>query len=65
MYIDVDKLRKELLDETAGAYFSGGFGGAIIEHFDIENATDEEIIEIAQAKGKYIVNDVFCGKELR
>lgn len=51
MYIDVEGLRRELIDESSGAYYAGGFGGAIIESIDIQNASDAEIIEIARNKG--------------
>lgn len=33
-----------------GAYF-GGFGGALIETFDIDSASPEELIRMAQRKG--------------
>ena len=28
MMIDIDKLREDLMKESYGAYFGGGFGGA-------------------------------------
>ena len=51
MDIDVDKLREDLKQECYGAFFVAGIGGALIESFDIENASDEEIIDKAKSKG--------------
>ncbi|MBQ5445409.1 MAG: hypothetical protein IIT48_01915 [Lachnospiraceae bacterium] len=51
MDIDVDKLREDLKQECYGAFFGAGIGGALIESFDIENASDEEIIDKAKSKG--------------
>lgn len=61
MIIDVEALRQDLLTEDYGAFFGGGFGGALMESFDIKNASGEELIRIAQRKGidlkKYEVDD--------
>ena len=51
MTIDIDRLREELKQECYGAYFGGGFGGALIESLDIERASPEELIKIAHEKG--------------
>ena len=51
MIIDVDELRQDLLNENMGAFFGGGFGGALVEGFDIHRASDEEVVEIALRKG--------------
>ena len=51
MDIDVDKLREDLKQECYGAFFCLFIGGALIESFDIENASDEEIIDKAKSKG--------------
>ena len=51
MIIDVDKLRDDMLNEDLGAFFGGGFGGALMEAIDIERASDEELVEIAQRQG--------------
>lgn len=47
MTIDIDKLRESLKEESYGAFFGGGFGGALIATFDIDKMSDEEIIEYA------------------
>lgn len=46
MEIDIDKLREDLLDEFNAAYFAG-FKVAIIDITRIENASPEQLIQIA------------------
>ena len=48
--IDVDRLREDMENESLGAYFGGGYGGALIESFDIRDASEEELIEMARIK---------------
>lgn len=45
--IDVDRLRDDLISDCEAAYFVGGFGGAIIDMDEVENATDEEVVKLA------------------
>lgn len=49
--IDVDRLRDDMRDECLGAYFGGGFGAALIESFDVDRATPEKLVEMAQKQG--------------
>ena len=35
-------------DECLGAYFGGGFGTALIEAVDVDRATPEKLVEMAQ-----------------
>ena len=49
--IDIDKLRQYMLDNSYGAFFIGDFGGALAEAADIEKASDEELIEMADRQG--------------
>ena len=49
--IDVDLLRDDMRDEYFGAYFGGGFGAALIESLDIDRATPEQLVEMAQSQG--------------
>ena len=49
--IDIDSLRKYMLDNSYAAFFFGDFGGALAETVDIENASDEELIEMAESQG--------------
>ena len=51
MTIDIDRLREDFKEECYGAYFGGGFGGALIESLDIERASPEELIKLAREKG--------------
>ena len=46
--IDIERLREDLREEDIGAYFGSGFGGALMEAFDIDSATPEELVQIAQ-----------------
>ena len=48
MIIDIDKLRKDMLDNCYGTFFVGDLGGALAESVGIEKATDEELVEIAK-----------------
>ena len=49
--IRIEKLRKDLIEDDMGAFFGGGYGGALIDSFDIEHASPEKLIEIARRKG--------------
>ena len=51
MIIDIDELRQDMINESMGAFFGGGFGGALVEGFDIHRVSDEEVVEIALRKG--------------
>ena len=51
MIIDVAALRNDLETDDYGAFFGGGFGGALIEAMDIARASDEEVVRIAKRKG--------------
>lgn len=49
--IDVDRLRDDLRNECYGAFFGGGFGGALVESFDVDRAEPEELVRMAQRNG--------------
>lgn len=49
--IDIEKLRDDLREEALGTYFAAGYGGALIESFDVDRATPEQLIEMAQKQG--------------
>ena len=57
--INIERLREDLRNEDLGAYWGGGFGGALMEAFDLDRATPEELMQIAQDKGidlrRYVV----------
>lgn len=48
---DFEKLREDLKNDSLGAFFGGGFGGALIESFNLDDATDDELIKIARDRG--------------
>lgn len=50
MKIDIEKLREDMKQDCYGAYFGGGFGGALVESFDVEKASPEELVEMAKNK---------------
>ncbi len=56
--IDIDSLRKDLESFFQGGYFVGGFGAALIDLSEVENASDYEVVQIAINNGfdisKYI-----------
>ena len=51
--MNIDEFRKTIIDDLdlEPAFFVGGFGGAILEKERIENATPEELINIARSYG--------------
>ncbi len=49
--IDVDSLRKALLDDCYGAYYGGGFGAALVESFDVDNLSPQALVDYAISKG--------------
>lgn len=49
--IDVDELRNDLREDSLGAFFGGGFGGALVEAGEIERASAEELVDIALRRG--------------
>jgi len=51
MTIDIEELREALKQECYGAFFAGGFGGALMESFDIDRASPEELVSIALRNG--------------
>ncbi len=61
MEIDIERLREDLRNECLGAFYGGGFGGALIESFNIDKASAEELIQIAQRMNidlnNYIIYD--------
>ena len=58
---NVEALRQDLLAESRAAFYGGGFGGAMYESFEIERATPQELVNIAERWGidvrAYIVDD--------
>ena len=56
--IDINRLRKDLMDDYGSAMFSG-FPMAVMDLAKIERMSDSELVELAQKKGvdlrKYII----------
>ena len=48
--IDISALRRDLLDECLAMAF-GGLGAAILDAGEVERASDEELLELAEAHG--------------
>ena len=59
--IDINKLKQDLKDYNEAAYFTLGYGAALMDSFDLDNLSDEEIINKAIDNGlnieNYIVNN--------
>ena len=51
---DLDTLREDLISECSGAFFVGHFGGAAVESAEIRNASDEELLKLAERNGTHI-----------
>lgn len=62
MLIDIDSLRKYLIDYFGSAFNSGNYF-AINELTKVENAKDEEIIEIA-LNNNILIDDFIIQKKL-
>lgn len=59
--IDINKLKQDLKDYYEAAYFTLGYGAALMDSFGLDNLSDEEIINKAIDNGlnieNYIVNN--------
>ena len=51
MLIDVDALREAIKNECYVAAFGGGFGAALMESFDVDSASPQELVAMAQRWG--------------
>lgn len=51
MVIDVDRLRRDMLDNCYALYFAADIVAALAESPEIEKASDEELIEMALQQG--------------
>ena len=45
--IDINKLKQDLKNYYEAAYFTLGYGAALMDSFDLDNLSDEEIINKA------------------
>ena len=59
--IDINKLKQDLKDYYEAAYFTLGYGAALMDSFDLDHLSDEEIISKAAENGvdleQYIINN--------
>ena len=57
----VSELKQDLKDYYEAAYFTLGYGAALMDSFDLDNLSDEEIISKAAENGvdleQYIINN--------
>lgn len=51
MTIDVDTLREAVRNECGAAFFGGGIGPALLDAFDADRASPEELIDMARRWG--------------
>lgn len=51
MTINFDKLSKDLENDSYGAYFGGGYGGALMDAFDVKHASNDDLLKMAKRKG--------------
>ena len=56
MTINIEKLKNDLKNELLGAYYGAGFGGALIESFNLDNMSPEEIVNLALRYGFNLEN---------
>ena len=49
--IDTEKLRKDMVSDSMGAFFGGGYGGAMLEANDVKKASDDDLIRMAERRG--------------
>ena len=61
MVVDIERLKRDMKNECLGAFFGGGFGGALSMYSDIDRATPEQLIEMAERQDidldRYITED--------
>ena len=51
MTIDLEALREALERECCGAFYDGGFGGAMVQLTQVQNASPEALIALAGELG--------------
>ena len=51
MRVDIEEIRRDLIENSHGAFYNGGFGGAMVEAQDIKRMSPDEIISLAKEQG--------------
>ncbi len=49
--IDLDGVKQEIKQKLEGAYFGGGYGAALMESFELDTCSDQELIRKARQYG--------------
>ena len=49
--LDLEQLKRDMLNDCRGAYFGGVFGGAMYASFEIERAEGQELVDLAERMG--------------
>ena len=49
--LDLDQLKRDMLNDCRGAYYGGGYGGAMYASFEIERAEGQELVDLAERMG--------------
>lgn len=62
MEIDIESLRSDMVDECLAAHFGGGIGVASIESIEIQNASPQKLIQIANRMNIDIENYIVYPK---
>jgi len=49
--LDIERLKRDMLNDCYGAFYGGGFGGAMYSSFEIERAEGQELVNMAEKMG--------------
>lgn len=49
--VDFERLRKDLYNDSMGAAFGGGYGGAFLKAEQVRRASESDLIDIAMRDG--------------
>lgn len=49
--VDIEKLRQDMLNDCYGAFYGGGYGGALFSSFEIEREGGQELVDQAERMG--------------
>ena len=49
--MDLERLKRDMLNDCYGAFYGGGFGGAMYSSFEIERAQGQTLVNMAERMG--------------
>ena len=49
--LDLERLKRDMLNDCYGAFYGGGFGGAMYSSFQIERAEGQQLVDMAERMG--------------